>query len=48
MTPLRAFSARAEAELTTMPSDGVRMHEAARTRSPSISTIHARQFPSLR
>ena len=48
MTPLRAFSARSVVVLTTMPSEGVRMHDAASTRSPSISTIQARQLPSLR
>jgi len=33
---------------TTMPGAGVRMQEAARTRSPSTSTRQARQFPSGR
>ena len=34
--------------VTTMPSDGSRMHDAASTRSPSISTMQARQLPSGR
>ena len=34
--------------LTTMPALGSRMQEAARTRSPSISTMQARQLPSER
>jgi hypothetical protein len=33
---------------TTMPSRGARMQEAASTRSPSISTMQARQLPSGR
>ena len=47
-TILRDFSARADAVLTTMPSEGPRTQDAARTRSPSTSTIQARQFPSDR
>jgi hypothetical protein len=31
-----------------MPAVGWRMHEAASTRSPSISTMQARQLPSAR
>ena len=34
--------------LTTMPSVGLRIQDAAKTRSPSISTIQARQLPSAR
>ena len=44
----RARLARADPADTTMPSAGSRMHDAASTRSPSISTMHARQFPSGR
>ena len=44
----RAFSARSLALFTTMPSRGSRMQEAASTRSPSISTMQARQLPSAR
>ena len=41
-------AARSVAALTIMPSLGCRMQEAASTRSPSISTMQARQFPSAR
>ena len=40
--------ARSLAVLTFMPGAGARMHEAASTRSPSISTMQARQLPSGR
>jgi hypothetical protein len=40
--------ARSLALRTTMPSAGLRWQEAASTRSPSISTMQARQFPSAR
>jgi hypothetical protein len=43
-----AERARSEALVTLMPSAGERMHEAARVRSPSISTMQARQLPSAR
>ena len=48
MTTRREVTARAESVRTTMPSATVRMQEAARVRSPSISTMQARQLPSLR
>ena len=48
MTMLRAVVARSLAVLTIMPSVGSRMHDAASTRSPSISTMQARQLPSAR
>ncbi len=48
MTMARAFTARSVAVLTFMPTPGVRLHEAASTRSPSISTMQARQLPSGR
>ena len=44
----RDFLARSVSVLTTMPVAGLRMHEAASTRSPSISTMQARQLPSGR
>ena len=44
----RAEAARSEAVSTVMPSLGVRMQDAASTRSPSISTMQARQLPSAR
>ena len=44
----RAVFARVESVLTFMPAVGLRMHEAASTRSPSISTMQARQLPSAR
>jgi hypothetical protein len=43
-----AAIARSLAVLTFMPTLGVRLQEAARTRSPSISTMQARQLPSGR
>jgi hypothetical protein len=45
---LRAVLARSEAIFTFMPAVGVRMQLAASTRSPSISTMQARQLPSGR
>jgi len=48
MTMARAFTARSLAVFTFMPTPGVRLHEAASTRSPSISTMQARQLPSGR
>ncbi len=48
-TPSRACRARAELALcTTMPARASRMQDAARVRSPSISTMQARQLPSGR
>ena len=44
----RDFFARSVSVLTTMPVAGLRMHEAASTRSPPISTMQARQLPSGR
>ena len=43
-----ACCTRSPALRTTMPSAGLRMQEAASTRSPSISTRQARQLPSGR
>ena len=40
--------ARSEAVTTFMPAAGLRMQDAASTRSPSISTMQARQLPSAR
>ena len=40
--------ARSEADCTFMPGAGFRMQEAARTPSPSTSTMQARQLPSAR
>jgi hypothetical protein len=48
MTRERAEVARALPERTFMPTAGTRLHDAASTRSPSISTMQARQFPSGR
>ena len=48
ITIARALTARSEAVRTTMPAAGLRMQEAASTRSPSISTMQARQLPSGR
>jgi hypothetical protein len=48
MTIRRAFTARSLAVRTFMPACGLRMHEAASTRSPSTSTMQARQLPSAR
>jgi hypothetical protein len=43
----RGLGAR-RATPTFMPSVGLRRQEAASTRSPSISTMQARQLPSAR
>ena len=43
-----AATARGLADFTFMPTLGVRLQEAASTRSPSISTMQARQLPSGR
>ena len=48
MTILRAVRARSDAVTTFIPGAGLRMQEAASTRSPSISTMQARQLPSAR
>ena len=45
-TILRAVLARSVAVFTFMPAAGLRMQLAASTRSPSISTMQARQLPS--
>jgi hypothetical protein len=45
---LRDALARSLALLTFIPAVGLRMQEAASTRSPSISTMQARQLPSGR
>ena len=45
---LGAVFARSVCVLTLMPAVGVRMQLAASTRSPSISTMQARQLPSAR
>ena len=47
-TILRAVAARWLLAFTFMPSVGLRMQLAASTRSPSISTMQARQLPSAR
>ena len=39
---------RCEVLSTSMPLAGARQHEGANTRSPLISTTHARQLPSAR
>ena len=44
----REALARSEAVRTAMPSVGRRMQDAASTRSPSTSTMQARQLPSAR
>ena len=44
----RAALARSEPVFTFMPGVGLRMQLAASTRSPSISTMQARQLPSAR
>jgi hypothetical protein len=44
----REAFARSEAVFTFMPAVGLRMQLAASTRSPSISTMQARQLPSGR
>ena len=43
-----AAMARSLAVFTFMPLAGLRWHDAASTRSPSTSTMHARQLPSAR
>ena len=48
ITILRAVFARSLLVVTSMPAVGLRMQEAASTRSPLISTMQARQFPSAR
>ena len=49
MTPSRALRTRSELALfTTMPGMAGRMQLAASVRSPSISTMQARQLPSAR
>ena len=48
MTMRRAVVARSLATFTFMPATGVRRQEGASTRSPSISTMQARQLPSAR
>ena len=48
MPMARALEARSVAVLIFMPTPGTRLHEAANTRSPSISTMQARQLPSGR
>ena len=45
---LRRDLARARSDFTFMPTLGVRLQDAASTRSPSISTMQARQLPSGR
>ena len=40
--------ARVESLFTCMPSAGLRQQDGARVRSPSISTMQARQLPSAR
>ncbi len=47
-TILREKRARSLAVCTFMPGVGWRTQEAASTRSPSISTMQARQLPSAR
>ena len=47
-TRLREAFARSLAECTFIPGVGGRMQEAASTRSPSTSTMQARQLPSAR
>jgi len=44
----RAFLARSLLLVTVMPGEGSRTQDAAKTRSPSISTMQARQLPSAR
>ena len=44
----RDFFARSDAVFTFMPAAAFRWHEAASTRSPSTSTMQARQLPSAR
>ena len=45
---MRDALARSDAVFTFMPAVGVRMQLAASTRSPSTSTMQARQLPSGR
>ena len=40
------FSARSLSLLTFMPGVAARQHDGASTRSPSISTMQARQLPT--
>ena len=47
-TSARDFAARSLWLCTTIPFSTTRIQDAANTRSPSISTMHARQFPSER
>ena len=47
-TALREKRARSLAVCTFIPGEGWRTQEAAKTRSPSISTMQARQLPSAR
>ena len=47
-TSRREVFARSLAECTFIPGEGARMHEAASTRSPSTSTMQARQLLSAR
>jgi hypothetical protein len=44
----RDFFARSVAVFTFIPAAALRWHEAASTRSPSTSTMQARQLPSAR
>ena len=44
----RDFFARSLAVFTFMPLAALRWHDAASTRSPSTSTMQARQLPSAR
>ena len=48
ITIRREAAARSVAVCTTIPGPARRWHEAASTRSPSTSTMHARQLPSAR
>jgi hypothetical protein len=48
MTMRRAVFARSLSVVTSMPALGLRMQDAANTRSPLISTMQARQLPSAR
>ena len=48
MTILRALTERSFWLWTFMPTAGIRLHDGASTRSPSISTMHTRQLPSGR
>jgi hypothetical protein len=43
-----AWTARVLSLDTTIPGAGTRQQEGASSRSPSISTMHARQLPSPR